>query len=59
MILDMTKDTSIALVGSLLIFNRGISMLIVGICGSPKTEHSSTHFLLEKALAAISDADTM
>lgn len=34
-------------------------MLIVGICGSPKTEHSSTHFLLEKALAAISDADTM
>jgi multimeric flavodoxin WrbA len=59
MILDLTKDTSIALVGSLLIFNRGFSMLIVGICGSPKTEHSSTHFLLEKALAAISDADTM
>jgi multimeric flavodoxin WrbA len=59
MILDMTKDTSIALVGSLIILNRGFSMLIVGICGSPKTEHSSTHFLLEKSLAAISDADTL
>jgi multimeric flavodoxin WrbA len=34
-------------------------MLIVGICGSPKTDHSSTHFLLEKALEAVSEGQTM
>lgn len=33
-------------------------MLIVGICGSPKSEHSSTRYLLEAALAAISDGQT-
>jgi multimeric flavodoxin WrbA len=33
-------------------------MRIVGICGSPKNERSSTRFLLEKALEAISDAET-
>ena len=30
-------------------------MRIVGICGSPKSEHSSTRFLLEQALEATSD----
>lgn len=30
-------------------------MLIVGICGSPKSENSNTGFLLEKALGAASD----
>ena len=33
-------------------------MRIVGICGSPKSERSSTRFLLEKALEAISDGQT-
>jgi len=33
-------------------------MLILGICGSPKSERSSTRFLLEKALAEVTDADT-
>ncbi|MHA1576003.1 MAG: flavodoxin family protein [Candidatus Thorarchaeota archaeon] len=30
-------------------------MLIVGICGSPKKEHSNTRLLLERALEAASD----
>ena len=34
-------------------------MRIVGICGSPKSEHSSTRFLLEKALEAVSVCQTM
>jgi multimeric flavodoxin WrbA len=34
-------------------------MLIVGICGSPKNEHSNTRLLLEKALEAVSDGSTM
>ena len=34
-------------------------MLIVGICGSPKSDRSNTRFLLEKALEAISDAETL
>ncbi len=34
-------------------------MRIIGICGSPKSEHSSTRFLLEKALEAVSDAETI
>jgi multimeric flavodoxin WrbA len=34
-------------------------MLVVGICGSPKNERSSTRFLLEKALEAVSDSKTM
>lgn len=33
-------------------------MLIVGICGSPKSERSNTRFLLEKALEAVSDGQT-
>ena len=33
-------------------------MLIVGICGSPKSDRSSTRFLLEKALEAVSDGQT-
>ncbi len=33
-------------------------MLIVGICGSPKSENSSTRHLLEAALAAVSDGQT-
>lgn len=31
-------------------------MRIVGICGSPKSEHSNTQFLLEQALEAVSEA---
>ncbi len=34
-------------------------MLIVGICGSPKTDHSNTRFLLEKALEAVPDSQTL
>jgi multimeric flavodoxin WrbA len=34
-------------------------MRIVGICGSPKSERSSTRFLLEKALEAVSVGQTM
>jgi multimeric flavodoxin WrbA len=34
-------------------------MRIIGICGSPKSEGSSTRFLLEKALEAVSDAETI
>ena len=34
-------------------------MLVVGICGSPKSEGSNTRFLLERTLEAISDADTV
>ena len=34
-------------------------MLIVGICGSPKNERSNTRFLLEKALEAVSDSQTI
>jgi len=34
-------------------------MLIIGISGSPKSESSSTRFLLEKALEAVSDGQTM
>lgn len=34
-------------------------MRIVGICGSPKSERSSTRFLLEKALEAIPDGQTL
>jgi multimeric flavodoxin WrbA len=34
-------------------------MRIVGICGSPKSERSSTRFLLEKALEAVSDGQTI
>ena len=34
-------------------------MLIVGICGSPKKELSNTRFLLEKALEAVSDCQTL
>ncbi len=33
-------------------------MLIVGICGSPKSERSNTRLLLEKALEAVSDGET-
>ena len=33
-------------------------MRIIGICGSPKSERSSTRFLIQKALDAISDAET-
>ena len=34
-------------------------MLIIGISGSPKSESSNTRFLLEKALEAVSDGQTM
>ena len=34
-------------------------MLIVGISGSPKKEKSNTRFLLEKALEAVSDGQTI
>jgi multimeric flavodoxin WrbA len=34
-------------------------MRIVGICGSPKSERSSTRFLLEKALEAVSVGQTI
>ncbi|MBY8998233.1 MAG: flavodoxin family protein [Candidatus Thorarchaeota archaeon] len=34
-------------------------MLIVGICGSPKSERSNTRFLLEHALEAVSDSQTL
>ena len=34
-------------------------MLIVGICGSPKSERSNTRFLLEKALESVSDSQTL
>ncbi len=34
-------------------------MLIVGICGSPKKEHSNTRSLLEKALKAVPNGQTM
>jgi len=34
-------------------------MLVMGICGSPKNEGSSTRFLLEKSLEAITDGETM
>jgi multimeric flavodoxin WrbA len=34
-------------------------MLIVGICGSPKSENSNTRFLLEKALETVTDGQTM
>ena len=34
-------------------------MLVVGICGSPKSESSSTRLLLEKALAAVNDAEKL
>ena len=34
-------------------------MLVVGICGSPKSENSSTKFLLEKALDAVNDDQKM
>ncbi|MFW9806529.1 MAG: flavodoxin family protein [Candidatus Thorarchaeota archaeon] len=33
-------------------------MRIIGICGSPKSERSSTRFLIQRALDAISDAET-
>ncbi|MGD9396177.1 MAG: flavodoxin family protein [Candidatus Thorarchaeota archaeon] len=33
-------------------------MRIIGICGSPKSERSSTRFLLENALEAVSDVQT-
>jgi multimeric flavodoxin WrbA len=33
-------------------------MRIIGICGSPKSERSSTRFLLEKALEAVTDVKT-
>ncbi len=45
--------------GSLFTLSRGFSMLIVGICGSPKNERSNTRFLLEKAFAAVSDSQTL
>ena len=34
-------------------------MLVVGICGSPKSENSSTKFLLEKALSAVNDDEKL
>jgi multimeric flavodoxin WrbA len=36
---------------------RGVSMHILGICGSPKTDKSSTRFLLTKALEAAAELD--
>jgi multimeric flavodoxin WrbA len=34
-------------------------MLVVGICGSPKSENSSTKFLLEKALSEVNDDEKL
>ncbi|NHI89227.1 MAG: flavodoxin family protein [Candidatus Thorarchaeota archaeon] len=34
-------------------------MLVVGICGSPKSENSNTKYLLEKALSAVNDDEKL